>query len=104
MALISASKLNTRYYTNETLIQCCFNDRPTSATLANIKPTFGECAVFAGKALTVNTRGGQLFLDSHGNTTICVSTESPHELVNYLLVDVAQVDGLYMIWKLARWV
>ena len=27
---------------------------PTSATLADIKPTFGECAVLAGKALTLN--------------------------------------------------
>ena len=43
-----------------------------SATLANIKTTFGECAVFAGKALNVNTHGGQLFLDSQGNTTILV--------------------------------
>ena len=34
---------------------------------------------FAGKTLTVNTREGQLFLDPHGNTTICVSTQSPHE-------------------------
>ena len=43
---------------------------------AHIKPIFGECAVFAGKAITVNM---QLFLDPHDNTTICVSTRSPHE-------------------------
>ena len=49
--------------------------------LANIKPSFGECVVFAGKALTVNTPEGQLFLDPHGNTTICVSTQSPHERI-----------------------
>ena len=29
-----ATELITRYYSNETLIQCCFNVRPTSATLA----------------------------------------------------------------------
>ena len=53
--------------------------------LANIKPTFGECAVFAGKALTVNIRGGQLFLDPHGNITVCVSTQSPHERIGELV-------------------
>ena len=46
--------LFTRYYSNEKLALCSFNVSPTSATLADIKPTFGECAVFAGKALTVN--------------------------------------------------
>ena len=73
-ALILETDLITRYYCNETLTQCCFNVR--SATLANIKPTFDECTIFAGKALTVNM---QLFLNSHGNTTLCVSTQSPHE-------------------------
>ena len=29
-----ATELITRYYLNRTLIQCCFNARPTSATLA----------------------------------------------------------------------
>ena len=29
-----ATELITRYYLNETLIQCCFNARPTSAMLA----------------------------------------------------------------------
>ena len=53
-ALISATELITRYYSNEKLAQCCFNVSPTSTTLADIKPTFGECAVLAGKALTVN--------------------------------------------------
>ena len=34
-AFMSAAKLiNTRYYSNETLTQCCFNARPVSATLA----------------------------------------------------------------------
>ena len=46
--LISATELITRYYSNEKLGQCCFNVRPTSATLAGIKPKFGECAVLAG--------------------------------------------------------
>ena len=76
MALISATELITRYYSNEKLAQCCFNVRPTSVTLAAIKPTFGECAVLAGKAPTA---GGQLFPDPHGNTTFSVSTQSPHE-------------------------
>ena len=53
------------------------------------EPTFGECAVFAGKALTVNTRECQLFLDHM------------RESVNYLFIDVAQVYRLYMIWELA---
>ena len=29
-----ATELITRYHSNETLIQCCFNVKPTSATLA----------------------------------------------------------------------
>ena len=82
--LISATELITRYYSNETLIQCCYNVGPTSATLANIEPTFGGCAVFAGKALTLNTCEGQLFLDPHDNTTICVSTQSPDERIGKL--------------------
>ena len=53
-ASVSATELITRYYSNEKFAQCCFNVRLTSATLADIKPTFGECAVLAGKALTVN--------------------------------------------------
>ena len=52
--LISATELITRYYSNEKLAQCCFNVRPTYATLADIKPTFGECAMLARKAITVN--------------------------------------------------
>ena len=40
-----STELITRYYSNVTLTQCCFNVRLTSATLANIKPTIGECAV-----------------------------------------------------------
>ena len=77
-----------------------FNVRPTSATSANIKPS--ECAVFAGKALTVNTREGQLVLDPHGNTTIVFQHKAHmRELVNYLLIDVAQIYRIYMIWELA---
>ena len=66
--LISATELITRYYSNDKLAQCCFNVSPTSATLADTKPTFSECAVTAGEALTVNMCGGQLFPDPHGNT------------------------------------
>ena len=52
--------------------------------MLDIKPTFGECAVLAGKALTVNMRGGEMFPDPHGNTTVCVSTQSPHEIIGEL--------------------
>ena len=83
-ALISGTELITRYYSNETSARCCFNVKLTSATLANIRPTFGECAVFAGKALTVHMRGVQLFLDPHGNINVCVSTQSPHERIGKL--------------------
>ena len=96
------TELITRYYSNETLTQCCFNVRPTSATFSNIKPTFGESAVFAGKALTVNTREGQLFLDPMV-TQPFVFQHKAHmrELVKYLPIDVAQSYRLYMIWELA---
>ena len=47
-------ELITRFLSKETLTRWCFNVRPTSAKLANIEPTFGECVVFAGKALIVN--------------------------------------------------
>ena len=73
------TELITRYNYNEKLANCCFNVRPTSVTLADIKPTFGECAVLAVKALAVNML----------------------ELVNYFLIDVSQVYRVYMIWELA---
>ena len=46
--------------------------------------------------------GGQLFPDPHGNTT-GVSQHKAHirELVNYFLIDVAQVYRVYMIWEFA---
>ena len=49
--------------------------------------------------------GGQLFPEPHGNTTIN-KTVSQHkanikELVNYFLIDVAQVYRVYMIGELA---
>ena len=40
-ALISATKLITRYYSNETLTHCCFNASPTSATLAQLQTNIG---------------------------------------------------------------
>ena len=80
-ALLSGTELIKRCHYNETSTQCCFNVKLTSATLTNIKPAFGKCAVFAGKALTVNM---QLFLDPHGNKTICVSTQSPDERIGEL--------------------
>ena len=54
MALIAETELITIYYSNEKSAQCCFSVRPTSATLADIKPTFGECVVLSWKAITVN--------------------------------------------------
>ena len=97
-ALISA----TRYYFNEKLAHCCFNVRPTSTTLADIKPTFGECAVLVGKALTVN----MLEVNCFQSPTVAQPFVSQHkthirEMVNYFLVDVAQVYRVYMTWELA---
>ena len=72
-----------------------FYVRPTSATLADIKPTFGECAVLAWKALTVNMldvnclqipRVTQLFESQH--------KAHMREMVNYFLIDVAQVYSI----------
>ena len=51
---LTATELITRYYSSLKLAQCCFNVKPTPATLADNKPTFGGCAVLARKALTVN--------------------------------------------------
>ena len=81
---------------------CCFNVRPTSATLADIKPTFGECAVLAGKALTVN----MLEVNCFQTPTVTQAYVSQHkalmrEMVNYFLIDVAQVCRVYMTWELA---
>ena len=101
-ALISATELITRYYSNETLAQCCFNVRPTYATLADIKPIFGECVVLAGKALTVN----MLYVNCSQSPTVTQPFVSQHkahmrEMVNYFLIDVAQVYRVYMTWGLA---
>ena len=86
---------------NEKLAQCCFNVRPTSATLADIKPTFGECAVLAGKALTVNMLEVNCF-QSPMVTQPFVSQHKAHmrEMVNYFLIDVPQVYRVYMTWEL----
>ena len=79
-----------------------FNVRPTSATLADIKPTFGECALLAGEALTVNMLEVICF-QTPMVTYPFVSQHKAHirEMVNYLLIDVAQVYRVYMIWELA---
>ena len=101
-ALISATELITRYYSIEKLAQCCFNVRPTSETLVDIKPTFGEYAVLAGKALTVNMREVNCF-QSPMITQPFVSQHKAHmrEMVNYFLIDVAQVYRVYMTCELA---
>ena len=99
-ALISATELITRYYSNEKLAQCCFNFRPTSATLADIKPTFGKCAVFVGKSVNM------LEVNCFRSPTVAQSFVSQHkahirDMVNYFLIDVAQVYRVYMTWELA---
>ena len=71
-------------------------------TLADIKPTVGECAVLAGKALTVN----MLEVNCFQIPTVTQSFVSQHkahmrEMVNYFLIDVAQVYRVYMTWELA---
>ena len=61
-ALISTTKLITIYYSNKTLPQCCFNVRPTSATLAHYWTNIGGVYNVWGKSCPVNTHsGGQLF-------------------------------------------
>ena len=100
--LISATELITRYYSNEKLAQCCFNVRPTSATLADIKTTFGECVVSAGKADYCQYAGGQLFPDTHGNIAFCVTTQSPHERNGELFRHRCRSSyRVYMTWELA---
>ena len=72
------------------------------ATLADIKPTFGECAVLAGKALTIN----MLEVNCFQSPTVAQPFVSQHkahirEMVNYFLIAVAQVYRVYMTWELA---
>ena len=45
-----ATELITRYYSNETLIQCCFNVRQTSVMLAQIEPTLDKSTMFERKS------------------------------------------------------
>ena len=96
------TELITRYYSNEKLARCCFNVRPTSATWADIKPTFGECAVLAGKALTVNMLEVNCFqIPTVAQPFVSQYKSHIREMVNYLLLDVAQVYRVYMISELA---
>ena len=55
------------------ITQCCFNVRPTSATLANIK------LLVSVPCLPYQYAGGQLFLHTHGNITVFVLRQSPYE-------------------------
>ena len=59
--------------------------------------------MFAGKALTVNNGEGQLFLGPHGNTTICVSTQSPYERIGEIFTHRghSSIYRFYKIWELA---
>ena len=95
-SIIISTELITRYYSNEKLARCCFNVRPTSATLDDIKPTFGECAVLAGESL-INYMLWINCFQTHMVTQPFVSQHKAHmrELVNYFLIDVAQV---YRVW------
>ena len=46
--------------------------------------------------------GGQLFPEPHGSTAFCVTTQAHiREMVNYSLIDVAQVYRVSMTWELA---
>ena len=67
-----------------------------------LNPTFGECAMLAGKALTVNMMEVNCF-QTPMVTQPFVSQPKAHirELVNYFLIDVSQVYRVYMIWELA---
>ena len=67
-------------------------------TLADIKPTFGECAVLAGKVPTVNMLWVNCF-QTPMVTQPFVSQHKAHirELVNYFLIDVVQIYRVY-IW------
>ena len=60
------------------------------------------CAILAGKALTVNMLEVNCF-QTPTVTQPFVSQHKAHirEMVNYFLIDVAQVHRLYMIWELA---
>ena len=51
-----STELITRYYLNDTLIQCCFNVRPTSATLPNIELTLDKCTMFERKSSSQQTQ------------------------------------------------
>ena len=68
--------------------------------LADIKQLSGECAVLAGEALLVDMLWVNCF-QTPMVTQPFVSQHKAHigELMNYLLIDVAQVDGVYMIWE-----
>ena len=67
---------------------------------SNIKTTFGECAVLAGKSLFVNMLEVNCF-QTPTVTQPFVSQHKAHmrKMVNYFLIDVAQVYRVYMIWE-----
>ena len=70
--------------------------------MADIKLTIVECAVLAGKVLSVN----MLEVNCFQTPTVrqpFVSQQKAHmrEMMNYFLMDVAQVYRVYMIWEFA---
>ena len=71
----------------------------------NMKPTLGECTMFAGKALQSIHAWGRA---PHRNKTVSFQTPSLEHWWKYYLIDVAQVYGLTMIWEhlllMRRWV
>ena len=68
--------------------------------LADIKQTFGECAMFAGKALTVKMLEVNCFQTPMVTQPIvCQHKAHMRELLNYFHIDVAQVYRVYIIWS-----
>ena len=58
--------------------------------------------MFAGKALAVDMRDGELFLDPMVPQPFVFQHKTHmRESVKYLLIDVVQVYRLYIIWELA---
>ena len=76
--------------------------RPTLAYRVHNKSTFGECARLAGKALTVNMLKVNCFQTPTVTQPFMFQRKAHmREMVNYFLIDVAQVYRVYMTWGLA---
>ena len=100
-ALIPATELITRYYSNEQLAQCCFNVTPTSVTLADFKPTLFWWLCRAGWESSYCQYAGGLQIPTVTQPFVSQHKAHMREMLNYFLIDVAQVYRVYMTWKLA---